>query len=161
MDAMEKWMIIRFPPYQTTNNLHEETLNPSMNNAKKGAFILAWHKKLGHASYGAMQTMIKHNMAHGLPFKFVPKFRCHDCEIAKLTQQPYQLAQHLPSNEKLGLVHTDICGPVPTSMEGYRYFATLTDDATRFKWILPLKTKGEVVTKIMEWLPYAERQCGG
>ena len=126
----------------------------------KDAFILAWHKKLGHASHGAMQIMVKHNMAHGLPFKFVPKFKCHDCEIAKLTQQPYQLAQHLPSTEKLGLVHTDICGPVPTSMEGYRYFATLTDDATRFKWILPLKTKGEVITKIIEWLPYAERQSG-
>ena len=126
----------------------------------KDAFILAWHKKLGHASHGAMQIMVKHNMAHGLPFKFVPKFTCHDCEIAKLTQQPYQLAQHLPSTEKLGLVHTDICGPVPTSMEGYRYFATLTDDATCFKWILPLKTKGEVITKIIEWLPYAERQSG-
>ena len=107
-----------------------------------------------------MQTMVKHNMAHGLPFKFLPKFKCQDFEIAKLTQQPYQVAQHLPSTAKLGLVHNDICGPVKTSMEGYRYFAILNNDATRFKWILALKSKGEVITKIIEWLPNAEHKVG-
>ena len=35
-------------------------------------------------------------------------------------------------------------------------FASITDDATRYKWILLLKTKDEVFCKFKEWLSYAE-----
>ena len=60
--------------------------------------------------------------------------------------------------EKLALVHIDICGPFRTSRHGYKYFATITDDATRYRWVLLLKSKDEVVPQFKAWLPYAETQ---
>ena len=105
-----------------------------------------------------MQRLVKQRMASGLPLKFVPKFTCDECHLGKIIQSPYPLAQHLPVSEKLGLVHTDICGPVPVSKDGYRYFATITDDATRYKWVFLLKTKNEIIAKIKEWIPYAQRR---
>ena len=99
-------------------------------------------------------------MAHGLHFKLVPQFKCYDCEIAKLTQPLYHLAQHLPSTEKLSLVHTNICGPVPLNMEGHGYFATLTNDDTPFKWILSFKTKGVPLPKPSSVQPMPKKQRG-
>ena len=60
--------------------------------------------------------------------------------------------------EKLALVHIDLCGPFLPSRHGYKYFASITDDATRYRWILLLKTKDEVFPKFKEWLAYAENQ---
>ena len=37
------------------------------------------------------------------------------------------------------------------------HFAIITTDATRYKWVLPLRTKNEVITKIKEWIPYVQR----
>ena len=87
------------------------------------------------------------------PWSLCLNFKCHDYDIAKITQQPYQLALHLPLTEKLGLVHTDICGRVPTSMEEYWYVVILTDDATGFKWILPLKIRGRWSPKSLSGFP--------
>ena len=76
-----------------------------------------------------------------------------------MTQRPYpKAAEKAPVTEKLALVHIDICGPFHPSRHGFKYFASITDDATRYRWILLLKTKDEVFYKFKEWLPYAENQ---
>ena len=135
------------------------TLNSKPKPKTPNALILDWHKKLGHMGHTSMIRLVRKRMAYGLPLTFVPKFTCDECALGKIIQTTYPLAQHLPVTEKLGLVHTDICGPVPVSKDGYRYFATLTDDATRYKWVFPLRTKNEVITKIKEWIPYAQRSA--
>ena len=133
--------------------------------------VMDWHCRLGHPSYGVMKKMINKEMVEGVPEavrleinltgKDVPKFDCPLCHEAKMTQKPYEEAEHLGVEDKLGLVHSDICGPLPPSKEGYKYFLTLTDDATRYKWIYFLKQKSEVPTKIKEWIPFAKTQSKG
>ena len=93
--------------------------------------------------------------------KDVPKFNCPLCHDAKMAQKPYEEAEHLKVKDKLGLVHSDIYGPLRTSKEGYKYFLTLTDDATCYKWIYFLKQKSEVSTKIKEWILFAKTQSKG
>lgn len=45
----------------------------------------------------------------------------------------------------LGLIHTDICGPMSTrDLSGGEYFVTFIDDHSRKTWIYFLKTKDEV-----------------
>ena len=56
-----------------------------------------------------------------------------------MSQTPYEEAEHLDVTDKLRLVHSDICGPLPPSKEGCKYFLTLTDDATHYRWIHFLK----------------------
>ena len=109
---------------------------------------LAWHIKLGHLSFTTLQETAKRNLALGLPSTKFEPFTCPSCDQCKITQLPYASADHLPREAKLGLIHADICGPVPASKEGHRYFLTLIDDATRYKWVFPLRSKDLVSSTI-------------
>ena len=44
----------------------------------------------------------------------------------------------------LGLIHTDVCGPMSTYFRGgYSYFITFTDDLSRYGYIYLMKHKFE------------------
>ena len=48
----------------------------------------------------------------------------------------------------LELIHSDVCGPMPsTYLSGYEYYVTFIDDYSRKTWIYFLKTKSEVFEK--------------
>ena len=68
--------------------------------------------------------------------------RMHDCETClegKLSRKPFQRSSWR-AREKLQLVHSDICGPMPEkSLNGSRYFVTFIDDSTRFCWVYLLE----------------------
>ena len=52
----------------------------------------------------------------------------------------------------LELIHSDVCGPMPsTSLSGYEYYVTFIDDSSRKIWIYFLKTKDEVFRKFKEF----------
>ena len=64
--------------------------------------------------------------------------------MAKLKRLPF------PFNNKIcasafDLVHMDVCGPysIPT-LDGYEYFLTIMDDATRATWLFLMKSKSNV-----------------
>ena len=69
---------------------------------------------------------------------------CQVCPMAKLKRLPF------PFNNKIcasafDLVHMDVCGPysIPT-LDGYEYFLTIMDDATRATWLFLMKSKSNV-----------------
>ena len=50
-------------------------------------------------------------------------------------------------SEPLALVHSDVCGPMPTlSMGGTAYFVMFIDDFSRKIWLYPLRRKDEVLS---------------
>ena len=50
----------------------------------------------------------------------------------------------ISASRKLELVHSDLCGPMPTpSANENKYFMTFVDDYSRMCWIYCLKTKSE------------------
>jgi len=46
------------------------------------------------------------------------------------------------------------------SVRGHRYWLTLVDDHTRHGWSIPLHTKDQAKTHIIEWVTAAQRQTG-
>ena len=61
------------------------------------------------------------------------------------------------SARKLELIHSDVCGPVPsTYLSGYEYYVTFIDDYSRKTWIYFLKTKNEVFGKFKEFGSFIE-----
>ena len=51
----------------------------------------------------------------------------------------------------LELIHSDVCGPMPsTSLSGFEYFIIFIDDYSRKTWIYFLKAKNEVFEKFKE-----------
>ena len=64
-------------------------------------------------------------------------------------------------NELLGLVHTDVCGPMTTqAKEGYSYFITFIDDLSRFGHVYLMKHKSEAFDKFKEYQSIVEKQTG-
>ena len=69
---------------------------------------------------------------------------CRGCVLWK-----YAKATFSPSKNRvegvLGLIHSDICGPMSTrALSGGEYFIAFIDDHSRKPWIYFLKTKDEV-----------------
>ena len=48
------------------------------------------------------------------------------------------------ASEVLGLIHTDVCGPMNISTrDGYVYFITFIDDLSRYRYVYLMKHKSE------------------
>ena len=47
---------------------------------------------------------------------------------------------------------------LPRSRHDSEYIAIISDDVTRYRWIMLLKTLDEVYPKFEEWIPYVETQ---
>ena len=123
-----------------------------------------WHRRLSHVNSTYLEKMQKHDMVNGLQVDIKPHHSirlspCDNCARGKLVQQPYYTVEHFQIHEKLFLVHGDICGPLPPSRDGHRYFLTLTDDGTRFSWSFALSTRDQVAEVIFKWLPQAQREA--
>ena len=62
-------------------------------------------------------------------------------------------------NDLLGIIHTDVCGPMSVSTRnGYCYFVTFTDDLSRYGYIYLMKHKSETFEKFKEFQNEVENQ---
>lgn len=56
---------------------------------------------------------------------------CNACQLAKSHQLPY-----VPSNHRtlapLDLIHSDVWGPAPCSVNGFKYYISFIDDLNKF-----------------------------
>ena len=65
------------------------------------------------------------------------------------------------ASDLLGLIHTDVCGPLSTSARGgYSYFITFTDDFSRYGYVYLIKHKSETFEKYKEFKNEVQNQLG-
>ena len=63
--------------------------------------------------------------------------------------------------QPLELIHSDVCGPMPTrSLGGAQYFVTFIDDATRKVWVYTIKSKDQTFSYFQRFLSSVENQYG-
>ncbi len=131
-----------------------------------------WHLRYGHLSYPSLAQLLKKEMVTGVHLSKEETARldndlrkkvCPGCMAGK---QQRNVAQPQPGsepavNQKLGLIHMDVCGPIePTSMGGSRYMATFMDDYTSFSVVRLIKMKSQVPEEIKSVFAELERQTG-
>ena len=76
----------------------------------------------------------------------------------KMTKTPFS-GHGERTTELLGLVHTDVCGPMTTQARGgYSYFITFTDDLSRFGYVYLMKHKFEAFDKFKEYQSMVKKQ---
>ena len=108
-----------------------------------------WHERFGHASKKRIKFLFDNGAAEGLSvqgdMKHDAKCRCSTCSIvnnAKLhIGDTRQFADQVI--QKGQLIYTDICGPFPLSVDGYRYVISFTDSYSRFSACYMLKRKSD------------------
>jgi hypothetical protein len=56
------------------------------------------------------------------------------------------------ASDLLGLIHTDVCGPMSSvARGGFQYFITFIDDFSRYRYIYLMRHKSESFEKFKEF----------
>src|SRR5437667_7801959 len=79
---------------------------------------------------------------------------CQSCILVKQYKLPFKSWQELEVAKKLQLIHSDLCGPLPPSIDRFTYFVTFTDDYSRYSWAygIPNKKSSTKKVKLDEWI---------
>ena len=80
-----------------------------------------------------------------------------------MKRAPFKPVAEIRSKRRLQVVHSDVCGPMPTdSIGGNKYFVTFIDDYSRCcaVYFLIFKSKSEVPDIFKEFEARVFRDCG-
>nr|GFA10402.1 hypothetical protein [Tanacetum cinerariifolium] len=75
------------------------------------------------------------------------------CAMGKSTRKTYKPKSEDTNQEKLYLLHMDLCGPMRVeSINGKKYILVIVDDYSRFTWVKFLRSKDETLDFIIKFL---------
>jgi transposase InsO family protein len=120
---------------------HEEEAN-----AVELLSVMELHRRMGHIAPSTARKLVDSGAVTGV--KIDPESReshCDACLYARATRKPIPSVRIRPPAQSFGdEIHTDVWGPSRTATrQGRHYFATFTDDATRYTVTFLLRTKDE------------------
>ncbi|GJY51778.1 retrovirus-related pol polyprotein from transposon TNT 1-94 [Tanacetum coccineum] len=95
-----------------------------------------WHQRLSHLNFSAINHLARHGLVLGLPkLKFEKDHLCSACAMSKSKKKPHKPKSEDTNQEKLYLLHMDLCGPMRvTSVNEKKYILVIVDDYSRFTW---------------------------
>jgi hypothetical protein len=68
---------------------------------------------------------------------------CHTCPLQKASRRPLKGSLVKRASFIGDVIHTDLAGPMPPSISGYKYVQSFIDSRTRLKYIYLLKMKSD------------------
>ncbi|GJU24916.1 retrovirus-related pol polyprotein from transposon TNT 1-94 [Tanacetum coccineum] len=115
---------------------------------------LLWHRRLSHLNFGALNHLARNGLVRGLPkLKFEKDHLCFACAMGKSKKQSHKPKSEDTNQEKLYLLHMDLCGPMRVkSINGKKYILFIVDDYSRFTWVKFLASKDEASDFIIKFL---------
>ncbi|KAK8619616.1 hypothetical protein V6N13_135898 [Hibiscus sabdariffa] len=115
-----------------------------------------WHCRLGHISERRISKLHKDGLLD--PFVFEQLDVCESCLLGKMTKAPFS-GKGERASYLLGLIHSDVCGPMNTQARGgYQYFITFTDDFSRYEYIYLMRHKSEALERFKEFKNEVQNQ---
>nr|GEU79478.1 hypothetical protein [Tanacetum cinerariifolium] len=106
---------------------------------------LSAHELFISFNFGTLNKLAKDGLARGIPrLKFQKYHLCSACVLGKSKKSSHQPKAEDTNQEKLYLLHMDLCDPMRmTSINGKRYILVIVDDYSRFNLVRFLKSKDE------------------
>nr|GEY58709.1 retrovirus-related Pol polyprotein from transposon TNT 1-94 [Tanacetum cinerariifolium] len=143
------------------NNLYTLSLQDMM--ASSPIYLLSkasktkswlWHCRLSHLNFGAINHLARQGLVRGLlKHKFEKDHLCSACAMGKSTKKTHKPKFKDTNQEKLYLLHMDLCGPMRVeSVNGKKYILVIVDDYSRFTWVKFLRSKDETPDFIIKFL---------
>ncbi|GJZ73579.1 retrovirus-related pol polyprotein from transposon TNT 1-94 [Tanacetum coccineum] len=85
----------------------------------------------------ASSPISRHGLVRGLPkLKFEKDHLCSACAMGKSKKKPHKPKSEDTNQEKLYLLHMDLCVPMRVaSVNGKKYILVIVDDYSRFTWV--------------------------
>ncbi|GKE58118.1 retrovirus-related pol polyprotein from transposon TNT 1-94 [Tanacetum coccineum] len=111
-----------------------------------------WHHHLSHLNFGTLNKLAKDGLARGIPkLKFQKDHLCLACALGKSKKSSHQPKVEDTNQEKLYLLHMDLCGPMRVeSIKGKKYILIIVDHYSRFTWVKFLRSKDEALDAIIK-----------
>ena len=98
-----------------------------------------WHCRLGHANEKCISRLHKDGILGSFDLESFDT--CESCLRGKMTKSPFN-KQSEKASDLLGLIHTNVCGPLSTTARGgFSYFVTFIDDFSRYGYVYLMKYK--------------------
>ncbi|GJU76824.1 retrovirus-related pol polyprotein from transposon TNT 1-94 [Tanacetum coccineum] len=93
-----------------------------------------WHQRLSYLNFGAINHLARHGLVRGLhKLKFEKDHMCSACAMGKSKKKPHKPKSEDTNQEKLYLLHMDLCGLMRVaSVNGKKYILVIVDDYSRF-----------------------------
>jgi transposase InsO family protein len=166
-------MLAIFDPYghrvgqieRTSRGLYRVTHEEEANAAELLS-VMELHRRMGHIAPSTARKLVVSGAVIGVELDPASKeTHCDACLYARATRQPIPSVRIRPPAENFGdEIHTDVWGPARTpTRQGRHYFATFTDDATRYTVCFLLRTKDEAFESYKSFESWARTQehCTG
>nr|GFC01482.1 ribonuclease H-like domain-containing protein [Tanacetum cinerariifolium] len=104
-----------------------------------------WHRRLSHLNFGAINHLARQGLVRGLPkHKFEKYHLSSACAMGKSTKKTHKPISEDTNQEKLYLLHMDLCRPMRVeSINEKKYILVIVDDYSRFTWVKFLRSKDE------------------
>ncbi|GKF60823.1 retrovirus-related pol polyprotein from transposon TNT 1-94, partial [Tanacetum coccineum] len=89
-----------------------------------------WHHRLSHLNFRAINHLARHGLIRSLPkLKFEKDHLCSACALGESTNKLHKPKSEDTNQEKLYLLHMDLCGPMHVaSVNGKKYILVIVDD---------------------------------
>ncbi|GJZ38418.1 retrovirus-related pol polyprotein from transposon TNT 1-94 [Tanacetum coccineum] len=113
-----------------------------------------WHRCLSYLNFSAVNHLAIRVLVRGLPkLKFKKDHLCSACAVDKSKKKPHKPKYGDTNQEKLYLLHMDLCGPMRVaSVNGKNYILVIVYDYSRFTWVKCLRSKEEAPDFIIKFL---------
>jgi hypothetical protein len=108
-----------------------------------------WNCHLGHINDKRVERLHKDGFLSSFDFESFDT--CESYLLGKMTKTPFT-GQSERASDLLGLVHTDVRGPMSSVARGsFQYFITFTDDFSRYGHIYLIRHKSKSFEKFKEF----------
>lgn len=120
---------------------------------------MMWHFRFGHLNFEGLAELSRKELVHGLRgVEFDKKF-CEACVLEKHSRTSFPSSSEYKAKEQLGLIHTDLCGPISSaSFSGKKYFISFIDDFSRKTWVYFLQEKSKAFEAFKRFKVMVEKE---
>lgn len=112
---------------------------PSLSKTRTPKDITIRNKRRAHIGNNTLKIL--HDHVNGFPKLTGELLTCHPCQLERERRNHSTLT----SKKLLMLVHSDLAGPIDTSMDSAKYIITFSDQYSRFSHVGGLHAKGDAL----------------
>ena len=115
-----------------------------------------WHNRFGHLGINKIRRLHEvTTLDQAIQVKHGNEVTCDTCIIAK--SKKYRNHEYENKvTEVLGLANIDVCGTLPKTYEGYRYFLQIVDAYSNYVTAIPTKSRSEAADELDKWRKASE-----
>ena len=107
------------------------------------------HKRFGHLSEDQLRSLVKGQLVTGLRPEEVQE--CFPCAAANQKRKKFGKRTSVRASNPLEIIHSDLWGPLKFDGQGFSYFASFIDDASRFSFVTFLHNKSDFLDAFVKY----------